>query len=283
MCNILPNRLSNIKSSAWPELLDQPRDRPTSPFSPRHQTVGDVSNEPQDIFHNARMHQPPSLSMSTRTSKLQAGQGYHEQQPRGYAMPSEQFELPATPSYRPNALVPVDLLSRRTSSAAQSLATSTSLTNSDAVVAARHAQEQSHRMTRENQGVDAVRIDELEDELLHGPLSDARMAEMLGARAFSTGMYKPSKDIISKTYVFEANGRFLLPSDPMHSRSVLIVQSRHSSSVINPNSNTQQRLQESLVIAIKTIMAARSVAYTKVILVHVNRWCMYTLLSICKY
>lgn len=148
-----------------------------------------------------------------------------------------------------------------------------------AAAAARHAQEQSrHRSRKDRQLTDA----ELRHELTSGPLTKERTAALIGAR--SVNMY--SIGDMSAVYEFEPNSRFIHQPDPMTPRKVLIVQSRSSSATSNKANNAidlQRRLQESLIVAIRLMHAARNVTYVRLIIIHFSHWSKYIILIIFEH
>lgn len=148
-----------------------------------------------------------------------------------------------------------------------------------AAAAARNAQEQSRHRSREDRQLTDT---EMRHELTSGSLNKERMAALIGARSVNIYSYGD----LPAVYEFEPNGRFIHQPDPMTPRKVLIVQSR-SSSAAGANSNNpidfQRRLQESLVVAIRLMHAARNVTYVRLIITHFSHWSKYVILIIFKH
>lgn len=141
-----------------------------------------------------------------------------------------------------------------------------------AAAAARHAQEQSrHRSREDRQLTDA----EMRHELTSGSLNKERLAALIGARSVNIYSHGDSPAV----YEFEPNSRFIHQPDPMTPRKVLIVQSRST----NKPYDFQRRLQESLIVAVRLMHAARNVTYVRLIITHFGIWSKYIILIIFKH
>lgn len=141
-----------------------------------------------------------------------------------------------------------------------------------AAAAARNAQEQSRHRSREDRQLTDT---EMRHELTSGSLNKERLAALIGARSVNIYSHGDSPAV----YEFEPNSRFIHQPDPMTPRKVLIVQSRST----NKPYDFQRRLQESLVVAIRLMHAARNVTYVRLIITHFSHWSKYVILIIFKH